>query len=54
MVFLDINVSSIVLQDGILCIGWQKSVAQTKNGKEMTLLGGTFRIKTSLIIKLIQ
>ncbi|XP_027366005.1 aspartic proteinase-like protein 2 isoform X2 [Abrus precatorius] len=26
-------------QDGIWCIGWQKSVAQTKNGKDMTLLG---------------
>ncbi|XP_061342572.1 aspartic proteinase 36-like [Gastrolobium bilobum] len=26
-------------KDGIWCIGWQKSVAQTKNGKDMTLLG---------------
>ncbi|RZB45174.1 Aspartic proteinase-like protein 2 isoform C [Glycine soja] len=28
-------------KDGIWCIGWQRSVAQTKNGKDMTLLGGT-------------
>uniref|UniRef100_A0A0R0EFQ6 Peptidase A1 domain-containing protein n=1 Tax=Glycine max TaxID=3847 RepID=A0A0R0EFQ6_SOYBN len=26
-------------KDGIWCIGWQRSVAQTKNGKDMTLLG---------------
>ncbi|XP_020210584.1 aspartic proteinase-like protein 2 [Cajanus cajan] len=26
-------------RDGIWCIGWQKSVAETKNGKDMTLLG---------------
>lgn len=41
MVFLNITFSLTILQDDVWCIGWQKNEAQTKNGKDMTLLGGT-------------
>lgn len=31
------------LQDNEYCIGWQSSGMQSRDGKELTLLGGTFQ-----------
>lgn len=32
------------------CVGWQKSIAQSKDGQEIILLGGNFWNYNSLMI----
>lgn len=34
----------VILQNNEYCIGWQNSGMQTKDGREITLLGGNFHV----------
>lgn len=38
------NGATLILQETEYCIGWQNSGMQTRDGKEITLLGGNFDV----------